>query len=56
MAPDRISVRSPGGPRRRGGIAFGPVAVELLLDALTEDQAAAIAADPMLEIAEIPAS
>lgn len=45
-----ILVSAPGGPRRRAGLDFGKIAVPVALDDVSEEQLAAIAADPMLTI------
>ncbi len=43
-------VTAPGGPRRRAGLDFGKVAVPVALDEISEEQLAAIMADPMLTV------
>lgn len=45
-----VDIAAPGGPRRRAGIEFGPVARTIPIDELTEEQLQAIDADPMLTI------
>jgi hypothetical protein len=45
-----IIVTAPGGPRRRAGLDFGKIAVPVALDDISEEQLAALAADPMLTI------
>ena len=50
MARIILSIVAINGPRRRAGLAFGPVPVEIELDSLTEDQREQLKGDPMLAV------
>ncbi|CAH0339578.1 hypothetical protein [Rhizobium sp. CECT 9324] len=53
IASPVLLVSAPGGPRRRAGLAFGPVAIELRYEELGPDPDAtleALRADPFLKI------
>ncbi len=50
-----VLVRGPEDGRRRGGLTFGPVEIEVDLGAIAKDDFAAIMADPHLKVRAKPA-
>lgn len=52
-APRRLRVTGPARGRRRAGLAFGPLPVEIDPAALAPEALAAIRADPLLAVEEV---
>lgn len=46
----KVEILSPGGPRRRAGMDFGPTPTIVAVDELDEAAKRAIEADPMLTV------
>lgn len=49
-SPYKVEILSPGGPRRRAGMDFGPTPTIVAIDELDEAARQAIEADPLLTV------